>query len=348
MKTDGKNLYQYRQNSNVVEVVDAKNLTSLSSIKLTANFSNINLYLSGSRLLIVGQKYYSSPYGYWSYRWYAPDQKVFVAVYNISNPSSPVLENSHEVDGYLQDSRLNGNQLYFITQSDFRVPPYYLTQFAKSTNKLKDTTAALSKNFSLSTIVPEVRDTLPNPFARLGFSKYLQSVRRVADNCQNIAFVLPEGKTLSSLDITPTFTTIASLDISAPRPKVKASLVFGSVSQIHMSQSSLYLVSSVSQNTDGTSDCPPNPRCIAPSYRYTSSTLVHRFTLDKGDATYRTTTTLGGNPLNQYSMDEDASGNFRIVNSHFDWSSGENNNSTSVSVIDKNGKVIGSLGGIGK
>lgn len=349
VKTDGKNLYQYRQNANTVEIVDAKNLTSLSTIKLTTNFSNINLYVSGSQLIIIGQKYYSSPYGYWNYRWYAPDQKVFVAVYNISNPTAPVLSHSHEVDGSLQDSRLNGNQLYFVTQSDFRVAPIYITQFAKSTDKLADTKNALSKNFSLANIVPEVRDTLPNPFARMGFSKYLQSIRRVADNCQNIAFVLPEGKTLSSLNISPTFTTIVSLDIATPRPKVKTSLVFGSVSQIHMSRAALYLVSSVSQNTDAvSSDCPPNARCIMPSYRYTSSALVHRFALDAGNAIYKNSTTLGGTPLNQYSMDEDASGNFRIVTSHYNWENGENNNSTSVSVIDKNGKVIGSLGGIGK
>ncbi len=348
VKTDGKNLYQYRQTANTVEIVDAKTLASVATIKLTSNFSNINLYVSGSQLIIIGQKYYNSPYGYWNYRWYAPDQKVFIVVYNISKPSSPVLAHSHEVDGYLQDSRLNGSQLYFITQADFRVPPYYISSLAKSGNKLYDIKHALKNDVSLTNIVPEIRDTLPNPFARFGFSKYLQSVRRASETCQDIAFILPEGKTLTALDISPSFTTISSIDIAIPRPKVKSSLVFGSVSQIHMSQSSLYLVSSVSQNTENTARCSKGTRCIAPSYQYTSSTLVHRFALGNGTANYKTTTTLSGNPLNQYSMDEDAGGNFRIVNSHHDWSSGENNNSTSVSVIDTSGKVIGNLSDIAK
>ncbi len=197
-------------------MVDAKNLTSLATIKLTANFSNINLYVANNRLVIVGQKYYSSLYPYWNYRWYTPDQKTFVAVYNVSNPSSPVLEHSHEVDGYLQDSRLVGNQLYFLTQSDFRIAPIYTTQFAKSKTQTQDTLTALSKNFSLANMVPEVRDILPNPLAIFGFSKYVQYIHRVADKCQDVSFVLPEAKTLSKVNISPTFTTIASLDITSP------------------------------------------------------------------------------------------------------------------------------------
>lgn len=297
---------------------------------------------------MIGQRNYPSPYAYWTYRWYSPDQKVFVAVYNISQPKNPILENSHEVDGYLQDSRLSGNQLYFVTQLDFRVAPYYISEFAKSSNKIKDTTTAFSRDFSLSNVIPEVRDTLPNPFAKLGFSKYLQSVRRVVDSCQNISFVLPDTKSLASVDISPTFTTISSLDIGASRPKVKTTLVFGAVSQIHMSQSSLYLVSSVSTNASTSSSCPRNAKCLAPVYQNTASTLVHRFSLEAGNAIHKTTTTLGGTPLNQYSMDEDQKGNFRIVTSIYDWTNGTNNNSTAVSVIGKDGKIIGSLSGIGK
>ncbi len=123
--------------------------------------------------------------------------------------------------------------------------------------------------------------------------------------------------------------------------------MFGSVSQIHMSQSSLYLVSNVSQNVG--SSCPPGAECLRPNYGgISSTTLVHRFALDKGIATYQNTTTLMGNPLTQYSMDEDVNGNFRIVTTNYDWSNRQNNNSTSVSIINKAGKVVGSISGIGK
>jgi uncharacterized secreted protein with C-terminal beta-propeller domain len=45
-------------------------------------------------------------------------------------------------------------------------------------------------------------------------------------------------------------------------------------------------------------------------------------------------------------MDEDASGNFRIVTQNYAWSSGQNQNSTELSVISSSGKVIGKLRGI--
>ncbi len=45
-------------------------------------------------------------------------------------------------------------------------------------------------------------------------------------------------------------------------------------------------------------------------------------------------------------MDEDGNGNFRLVTQLYSWSSGENKNSTTVSVVNPQGKVIGSLSGI--
>lgn len=47
--------------------------------------------------------------------------------------------------------------------------------------------------------------------------------------------------------------------------------------------------------------------------------------------------------MTQYSMDEDASGNFRIVTQNYARSSGQNQNSTELSIINTSGKVIGKI-----
>lgn len=58
---------------------------------------------------------------------------------------------------------------------------------------------------------------------------------------------------------------------------------------------------------------------------------------------YQYTSSVLGNPMNQYSMDEDANGNFRIVTQNYAWSSAKNQNTTEVSIISPSGKVIGKL-----
>ena len=50
--------------------------------------------------------------------------------------------------------------------------------------------------------------------------------------------------------------------------------------------------------------------------------------------------------MSQYSMDEDASGNFRIVTQKYAWSRGTNQNSTELAIVSPSGKVIGKLSGI--
>lgn len=44
-----------------------------------------------------------------------------------------------------------------------------------------------------------------------------------------------------------------------------------------------------------------------------TQTLIHRFGFRGTSTNYVYSATIPGNPLNQYSMDEDANGNFRIV-----------------------------------
>ena len=104
----------------------------------------------------------------------------------------------------------------------------------------------------------------------------------------------------------PVLTTIASLKISSPNIKLQTSLVLGDVSQIHMSEKNLYLVSDIYKNSPS-SKCPPNAKCIAPVYYNNTSTLIHRFALVSGKVQYKNSAEVSGIPLNQYSMDEDGS-----------------------------------------
>ena len=75
----------------------------------------------------------------------------------------------------------------------------------------------------------------------------------------------------------------------------------------------------------------------------TSNTLVHRFAVSNTNIRYNYSRLVPGYPLNQYSMDEDVGGNFRIITSLNSWSGGTNNSSTNLSILNSSGTIIGSL-----
>jgi inhibitor of cysteine peptidase len=339
VKTDGKNIYTYSEEAREIRVVSTTDLSLQNTIKLPDTFSSVSLYLSNSKLIVVGSKYVTSG-SYWTARWYAPEVKTIVAVYRVSDPMKPTLERYNQIDGNYRDSRVIGDMLYLVSTSDLRLPPIYMTQYAKNANGFAQSISAVEKDFSLKNLVPEIRESY------LGIKgKYISNIRASVASCKDVTFVLPDANTLKNMDFTPSFVSLSSLDTRDPTAKMKSELVFGDVSQIHMSQTSLYITSTISQ-TSGGSPCPPYAKCRAPSYTTESSTLIHRYALSNWGLSYKYTTSIAGNPMNQYSMDEDASGNFRIVTQSYSWSSGDSQNSTQVSVISPSGKVIGKLSNI--
>lgn len=343
VKTDGTYIYTYSQSRASISIVRMSDTTLVKTIALPTDYSNVQMYLSGNKLVLVGQKYTSTG-PFYTYRYFAPESKAIIAVYDVSSPQDAKLERYNQIDGNYTDSRLIGSRLYFLSSTALRIPPYYMTKYSEWDTAFDATVSKLKNDFALKNVVPQIRE------ARLGGSlgRYIQSIRASAASCSDVSFILPDDATLENIDFTPSFVSVSSLDITRPTEKMQTQILFGDVSQIHMSASSLYITSTISQSQTVQEDqkCPENAKCIAPTYQYESSTLIHRYALENGTPKYVYTTKVTGNPMNQYSMDEDPSGNFRIVTQSYAWSSGENQSSTHLSVIDKTGKVIGSLSGL--
>jgi uncharacterized secreted protein with C-terminal beta-propeller domain len=195
----------------------------------------------------------------------------------------------------------------------------------------------------MKNMIPRVSDM------RIKGKKYTREIRGAARGCDGVEYILPDVATLKNVNFSPSFATISAIDTKNPDAKVSTKLIFGDVANIHVSTDSMYIVSSISVDITSpvSSKCPPNARC-AMSMAYTPSlsyTLVHAFTLDpkgkKAPATYRSSTTLPGSPLSQYSMDAYA-GDFRIITHVYNWD-GKNKSDTNLFVISADGKVKGSL-----
>jgi len=81
--------------------------------------------------------------------------------------------------------------------------------------------------------------------------------------------------------------------------------------QIHMTKNSLYVVQNIYHPYRWS--CGRGNRCIMPSYDAGEETLIHKFAVNGFSLKYQSSNMVPGNMLNQYSMDEDALGNFRIL-----------------------------------
>lgn len=138
VKTDGK--YIYIAGNNVVRIVgaDKGKLSDDTAIRLSTDKNVREIYVDGSRLVILGTRYENS------YLLKGPDYPVsdgpadlaaenrsigimppyypstsfsFADVYDISSPLKPILLKSHEMEGDYQSSRKNGEIVYMVTNT---------------------------------------------------------------------------------------------------------------------------------------------------------------------------------------------------------------------------------------
>ena len=130
-----------------------------------------------------------------------------------------------------------------VSSSYLRMPPIYASQYSKMSNGFSQALTAIDKNFTLKNISPEIRENIRN-----SKGKTIQSIRSSVANCKDVTFVLPDEATLKNVDFSPSFVSLSSLNIIDPTAKMKSELLFGDVSQIHMSQSALYITSSITMN----------------------------------------------------------------------------------------------------
>lgn len=193
-------------------------------------------------------------------------------------------------------------------------------------------------NYATRNLVPRISDIIYNG------SKRIATNRAVAD-CKGMTALLPSEKTLGSYSFSPSLTSIIRLDTSVRDSRVGSSVVLSQAGQIHVSRDSIYLTSNLwtPYGTSTTAKCAPNTPCAASLIWNpgTSNTLVHRFAFDRQNTKYVYSALVPGNPLTQYSMDEDANKNFRIITS--EWGDTQ---STRLTVIGSTGTVVGKLAGI--
>jgi hypothetical protein len=294
----------------------------------------VNFYVTNNKLILTATRSIQTQ-KYWTF-WFNATQKSIIALYDIRDIARTKLVRNIEVDGYLSDTRLGDTGIMTaVVATSYWMPPVYRVYFdgSKYANQPK-------YDYSSKNLVPRITDQ------QFDSGKRTTTNRGIGD-CSGMSSILPQTNTLSQYNFNPTLTSILRFDTSIPAGPITSQVVLSEAGQIHVTRDSIYLTANMwLPKTD--SSCPPGAQCMTPMIWNpgTSSTLVHRFAVTNRDIRYTYSRLIPGSPLNQYSMDEDAGDNFRIVTSVTSWSGGTNNSSTELSVLNPSGKIIGSLSGI--
>ncbi len=124
VKTDGKNLYVAANKTVYIVSADGADMALRSKIALDGNRYVSELYADGERLIVIGQRYeeggdvhiMEKKLAARSIMVYPYNNKsrVFVFVYDVSAPESPVKIRELEIEGNLSTSRKNGDFLYVV------------------------------------------------------------------------------------------------------------------------------------------------------------------------------------------------------------------------------------------
>ena len=322
LKSNGKYLFYYsepRYNDSYISIIKTPTKSDLSDaelitkIEIPSSLYDIQLFLNWDKLIILWSRYASS---YNSVLWNA---RSIVIIYDISDLNNLKLEKLTEVYGYFEDARMIKDQLYLISSINLnwydiarRDEPIIFTDMQP-----RITDIVLKKSINK---------------AEWLINSYQKKISKIP--CNKIFYLLPSEDTMKETGIYPNFTLVSQISISDLDATTQQNLVFGNVNEIHMSQSSLYLPSPVYFS---------NPIrcsiwwCYDGRYYRDENTLIHKFNLWKS-VVYQDSTIIPWEPLNQYSMDEDDDGNFRILTTtRYD------QKATHLSILDKDLKLKGNL-----
>ena len=294
------------------------------------NYSGISFYITRNKLILTATKSIGTQ-RYWTY-WYDNTQKSIIALYDISDPSRTTLVRNIEVDGYLSDTRLGDTGIMTaVVATSYWMPPIYRLYLMDSKNIKMPVFDYSAKN-----LIPRISDT-----------QYKNSrptiINRGVGDCTNMSSILPDAGSLSKYSFNPTLTSILRFDTTIPDGKINSQIILSEAGQIHVTRDSIYLTSPL-WSPRWTSTCPSNAKCASPLIwdPGTSNTLVNRFAVSNATIRYSYSRLISGSPLTQYSMDEDASDNFRIVTTLLSWSGGTTTllTSTKLSVLSPTGEII--------
>ncbi|MFJ7825661.1 beta-propeller domain-containing protein [Psychrobacillus sp. NPDC096623] len=306
VKTNGTHIYSITENNiAIVNIEDPTKMKEETKIRFGQDYYPMQLFLTDETLIVLAQKnsYQTLQYEEDSNndaRMYMPMNSMTTALfYDISNPTAPKLQREVGTEGNMSGARLTDDTLYYVTNV---YPNFWIIEEQENV-ELRPLTYDSKKGETVN----------PIPYEDLS--------------------ILPNSKEA-------TYSIITALDLSnSDKNEVITKGYLGGSEQLYMSKNSLFLTSSIFEESNSIDKMIWNPGSM--------DTEVFKFALNKTAIQFVASNRLKGHILNQFSMDE-YNGYFRVVttkgNSWDENEVSENN----LFILDDGMKLVGSLTGLAK
>lgn len=327
-KTDGRFIYQISGNRVVITDIsnpDKPRLASVLSYGSTERFQPEQLYVDGTRLIVIG---HSTDYGtdpdtvqpQSAEVTVMPDsgsmpllppprlkQSVRSYIYDLQGNGQPKLKRTLEQEGTYLSSRKIGDALYIITNKLYRNYSLY----AKSKGLHLDAITGQSTDFN------ELAASFQTNYTDTAVSAKPQSVS--LDDIHYFPDIIDYSLLL-----------IGSIDLDQPEGQLQVSAYLGSSDRIFVSQRHLY-VSQVVFKAKGSA--------------FEFITKFHKFRLDYGSVLYMGEGSVPGLVTDPFSMNEHE-GYFRVALTNGDLTSDHAGESSQIYILDEKLRIVGKLDGI--
>lgn len=302
IKNDGNYIYYVNNTKKLLYILkwpyNGSNLdlwlvNVVKTLRLPKSYQASDLLIDGNKLVLVATRYLDRRIDY-NQKFYDTNARTSVVVFDISDKTKPTIARLLDFPGQLQDSRLSNGKLYVVNNLYFnRGPIYWIMNEKKSIDGV----------LNISNLIPNGMEAVKKVSGKM--DKHL-----VKPDCKNIHYVLPE--TIDNFN--PSVGLVHTIDLLSDT-NANTDMFYGNAWQIHVTDKSLYTVSSISLWSYGYNSCPPNAKCAMPMiWRAPDNfSLIHKYSLITGRPRYQDSAVVKWDLLTQYSMDEDVQGNFRII-----------------------------------
>lgn len=340
VKTDGSYIYyapNYISNDGYqyVTVTRAwgKDSEIVKRIKLPNNYSNIQLYTSGKKLVILANKwednyiYSSAPINFNN------NTKTVVVVYDVSNMSALKLDRFYVVSGNPSESRVENGVLYIASQNWVGINywgPYGWVLSEDEVVSYFDTKFHVSNTLPRTVEINHTSDVSKQITAN--GKKIPYSLTQNQINCNSVEYILPENPQNFS------YVTFSIIPLES-KEDVTTKVLYWDVSEFYMTHGSLYVIGNYWKQNTG-SPCPLWARCLVPDFISQQNSLIHRFSTDNHNLKYEYSTIVPGMPLSQYALHE--KDGVLLTANQKDWSNG-----VDIFAIDSTGKLLSKLENVG-